>query len=288
MKTIIFITTLLLSINSYSQTALQIMQQVDDLSVASSKSNYSIAKMITCKTQTNKQKLKCTNKPRIKTLETLGIQTGKNNKDSKALFILLSPPKEAGVGMLNFSYDDKTRDNESYLYLSALGEVKRMVTRASDNEEPISIFGSEFSTEDLENNKVNNYDYTMEQDTELNNIKVWQINSIPKKYHRLKTRYNKSISWIDKEKLIPLKVQTFDNNNKQYKIFYFDKIKKINGFWMATVIRVVNYKNNRMSQWSQQNLKMNMPITEQMLSPRMLTDNVFREKQLDKIRQYKN
>ena len=48
------------------------------------------------------------------------------------------------------------RDNETWLYLSALGKVKSISVRNSDDEETesASIFGTEMTTEDQETGKA--------------------------------------------------------------------------------------------------------------------------------------
>ena len=272
------------SSSSHALTALEIAQKVDRLARESSKSSFSVAKMVSCKFNKVKAKLKCSERPRIKEMENISVQLGANDKDSKSLSILLSPPKEKGVGMLTYSYEDKSKDTESWLYLSALGKVKRLVTGNSETQEPVYIFGSEFTTEDMENGKVDDYSYKILNESKYNDRKVWQLESIPKPYQRKKSHYSKSIAFIDQKKFIPLKVQTFDKFGKPYKQLYFSKHEKINGYWIAKVIRVLNLKNNRMSQIQQKDLVMNVPIDMEFLTQRSLTDFVFREKHLNKLR----
>ena len=84
--------------------------------------------------------------------------------------------------MLSYSYDDSDRDNETWLYLSALGKVKRISVRNSDDEETesASIFGTEMTTEDQETGKLDDYTYELLGQGEFRGREVAVIESIPK------------------------------------------------------------------------------------------------------------
>ena len=98
----------------------------------------------------------------VKKLENASITVGQNGKDIQSILFVREPKSERGVGMLSHTYDDPARDNETWLYLSALGKIKRMVASSSDDDsEPVSLFGSEFITEDQETGKIDKYEFTL-------------------------------------------------------------------------------------------------------------------------------
>ena len=117
------------SLQVYAETDLsarEIMEKVDEESRKSSDSAFTRMKLTTCKYGLSGGKVKCAEKARVKLVESAQINTGKDNKDSKSIAIILEPSSEKGIGMLSYSYDDSDRDNETWLYLSALGKVKRI------------------------------------------------------------------------------------------------------------------------------------------------------------------
>ena len=117
----------LISFNAIAETelsALEIMERVDEESRKSTDSAFTRMKLTTCKYGKKDGKVKCAEKPRVKLVESAQINTGDDNKDTKSVSIILEPASEKGIGMLSYSYDDSDRDNETWLYLSALGKVK--------------------------------------------------------------------------------------------------------------------------------------------------------------------
>ena len=267
-----------------AQNALEIMKKVDAVSKAVNDSTFSIMSLSTCKFAKTNKKIKCVERPRVKKLESAQINTGKDNLDSKSIAILLAPTSERGIGMLSFTYDDPTKDTESWLYLSALGKVKRMASGSDEDSEATSLFGSEFTTEDMETGKIDQYQYKILEEGKFGKRAVWIIESKPKAAKLKKTRYTKSIFWIDQERLITLKVQTFDKRDKPYKRLSFFKVEQISGHWMARSIIIVNQQTSRLSKMSMEKIALNISVSEDFLSQRSLTDFAFRENHLKKLR----
>jgi len=110
-------------------TAQELVQKMDENQLQTNDSSFNLMQLTSCKYGTKNGKLKCVEKPRIKLLESAQINTGVNNKDSKSIAILLEPASERGIGMLTYTYDATSKDNETWLYLSALGKVKRIASQ---------------------------------------------------------------------------------------------------------------------------------------------------------------
>ena len=113
----------LLPLQSIAQdlSAREIMEKLEDTRRATSNSALSRMQLSTCKFGVREGKITCAERPRVKSLESVGKGYGLNLKDTRSVAILLDPPAERGIGMLSFSYDEGARDNETWLYLSALG-----------------------------------------------------------------------------------------------------------------------------------------------------------------------
>ena len=145
-----------------AQSAKDIMIMVDERTRQQNDSSFTILRISTCKYGLKGSKVKCTKKPVVKKLESASITVGQNGKDIQSILFVREPKSERGVGMLSHTYDDPAKDNETWLYLSALGKVKRMVASNSDDDsEPVSLFGSEFTTEDQETGKIDEYEYAL-------------------------------------------------------------------------------------------------------------------------------
>lgn len=285
-KIALSVLTLSLAISAHADmTAREIIEKVDDNQLATTDSAFTKMKLTSCKYGLKAGKIKCVEKPRIKVLESVQINTGENEKDSKALMVVLEPARERGIGMLSFSYDDEAKANESWLYLSALGKVKRIASGTDEEEsEPQSLFGSEFTTEDQETGKLDDYVYTLQADETIKGRDTWVITSTPTE-KRLKTsRYSKTITWVDKERFVPVKTVAYNKKGVEVKRFNMDKFEHINGTWMARSITVLNLVSSRLSNISQQSIIFGVDINESFLSTRALTDKVYREQGLKKLR----
>ena len=127
---------LLIPLQSIAQdlSGREIMEKLEDNRRATSNSALSRMQLSTCKFGVREGKITCAERPRVKSLESVGKGYGVDLKDTRSVAILLDPPAERGIGMLSFIYDEGARDNETWLYLSALGRVKRIASGSSDDE----------------------------------------------------------------------------------------------------------------------------------------------------------
>ena len=272
------------SVEDTELDARAIIDKMDAQQRRVSNGTFSRSQISTCKYGKKNKKISCIETPRIKLMESVSKQYGKNNKDSKNVSILLQPASERGIGMLSYSYDDSSKDSESWLYLSALGKVKRLASGASDDQEPTAIFGSEFSTEDMESGKTDDYSYKILQQGAYKGHQVWVIESIPSLARLKNSHYSKVLVWVDKVRFIPLKVQSYDKRGQLYKRTSFRNIENIKGLWVAREATIMNLKSQRLSNMSTQKIALSVDVNDEFLTQRTLTDFAFREKHLSQLR----
>jgi hypothetical protein len=283
----IFITSLIIlfCLPVHAQTAKEIMDKVDAQQRKANDSTYSRSRLSSCKFSTKDKRPVCIEKPRLKEIETTQKYYGPENKDGKSISIVLEPASEKGIGMLTYSYDDEEKDTESWLYLSALGKVKRLVSGGKEEQEPVAFFGSEFTTEDMESGKMDEYSFRIVQEGKYGAYDVWIIEAIPNEERLKKTRYSKSLTWVDKEKLVTLKTQNYDKRGNVWKKIYSKNFLPSNGIWKAQETTIMNVKEGRLSTIQTDQIAINVEIDEAFLTQRTLTDFAFREKNLAQLRE---
>lgn len=274
------------SLASDSGDAKGIMERVDEMQRKVSDATLTKSRLSTCKFGKKDKRLVCVEKPRLKEMETVSVQLGDEKKDSQSISIILQPASDRGIGMLTYSYDDESKDTESWLYLSALGRVKRMASGSGEDKEPVSLFGSEFTTEDMENGKVDEYTFNIVKEGAYGRHQVWVIEALPKPVRLKKTNYSKVLYWVDKERFIALKVQTYDKRGKLFKRIVSKKIEKIKGLWIARDVTLMNMKNQRLSNMKTDAIAMSVDLDDEFLTQRTLTDFAYREKELENLRKY--
>lgn len=278
---------LLLSFNVSAQelTGLEIMQRAEDYQRATTDSAFNRMQLSTCKFGVQDSRITCAERPRVMSLESVGKNYGPDLKDTKSITIVLEPAAERGIGMLSFAYDDPERDNETWLYLSALGRVKRIASGNSDDDtEPASVFGSEFTTEDTDTGKLEEYTITLLEETTEAGRAVWKIEMIPDEDRARKSRYARTINYIDKERYVALRVEMYDQYDKEVKRMLASRVEEVNGVWMARSLTMMNLVTNRLSNMAILEIHTGIEVDDEFLTQRTLTDVAFRETELQQLR----
>lgn len=263
----------------------EILEKMTDYQRSITDSAFVKSKLSSCQYGIKDKKITCAEEPRVKLLETVGINDGPNKKDTKSVTVVLEPAAEKGVGMLNFTFDEAGKDNETWLYLSALGRVKRIASGNSDEDsEPASLFGSEFTTEDTDPGKLDEYTITLLGEATEAGRPVWKIETVPNSSRAKKTRYARTVLYVDKERYVSLKSEMYDQHGKEIKRMLTSKVDEIKGVWTARSQTMMNLVANRLSNMVRSEINTGVSIPADFLTQRTLTDVAFRETTLAKLR----
>ena len=266
-----------------------IMKLVDDAQRETNDSSFNRMQLSSCKFGVTDGRITCAERPRVKSLESVAKNYGPELKDTKSVTITLEPAAERGIGMLSFAYDETGRDNETWLYLSALGRVKRLASGDSDEEtEPASLFGSEFTTEDTETGKLEEYAFNVLEETTTAGRAVWKVEQIPNEERAKKTRYSRQIHYIDKERYVGLRSEMYDQYDKEVKRLMASRVELVNDVWMARSLTMMNLVTNRLSNMAFVEIYTDLNIQDEFLTQRTLTDAAYRETELEKLRDQLN
>ncbi|MBO9699903.1 MAG: outer membrane lipoprotein-sorting protein [Sporocytophaga sp.] len=266
-----------------TQDALKIISRVDSVSRESYKTSITKIKLTTCKYEIKGGSLSCSENPRISVLESAQKHYG---NETRSIAVVLEPSKDKGIGMLTYENLEAGKDNDTWLYLSAIGKVKRLVSSSEDSDESGSFFGSEFSVEDMSSRKVKDYTYKLIGEETYDNRKVWVIESVPTALRAKKTKYGKITSWIDKERLLVLKEDLYDHRGKLCKQLNRKGVELIDKVWVVRVTTMNNLVSRRVTELRLISVAYNMEASDEFLTQRSLTDFAFREKNLAKFRTY--
>ena len=267
-------------------TGREILERVEENQRATTDAAFNRIQLSSCRFGLQNNQITCAERPRIKAIESVGINTGSNDRDTQTISIVLEPPAERGVGMLSYNYDDPEHDNETWLYLSALGQVKRIASGNSDDDsEAASIFGSEFTTEDQDTGKLEDYEISILEETSESGRDVWKIETIPNAERARKTRYARTVQYGDKERFVVLRADMYDDQGREIKRLMASRVEQINGTWVARSLTIMNLVANRLSNMAILEINTGLDIPEQFLTPRTLTDVAFREAELSRLRE---
>jgi outer membrane lipoprotein-sorting protein len=262
-----------------------ILEQVENNQRAISDAAFNRIQLSSCRFGLQNNQITCAERPRVKALEMVSINTGANMRDTRSISIVLEPAAERGIGMLNQTFDNPEQDNETWLYLSALGQVKRIASGNSDDDsEPASLFGSEFTTEDQDTGKLEDYSINLLGEAEESDRDVWLIETIPNEKRARNSRYARTVQYVDKERLLIVRADMYDRTGREIKRLLAARAEQINGVWTARSLTMMNLVANRLSNMAILEINTGVTIPENFLTTRTLTDVAFREAELQAIR----
>ena len=289
-KSIVYLTALFLGASAFYSNAqelsgLEIMQLVDDANRRQNDSSFNRMQLSSCKFGVTDGRITCAERPRVKSLESVSKNYGVELKDTKSVTITLEPAAERGIGMLSYAYDEVGRDNETWLYLSTLGRVKRIASGDSDEDtEPASLFGSEVTPEDTDTGKLEEYSFNVLEETTTSGREVWKIEMIPNEERARKTRYSRQVHYVDKERFVTLRSEMYDRYDKEIKRLMAARVELVNDIWMSRSLTMMNLVTNRLSNMAFVEIYTDLAIEDEFLTQRTLTDAAYRETELEKLR----
>ena len=271
----------ILSTSALAMTAEEIarkMIQRDD-----GKSSYAKVMLMSCQFVEKGNKRRCQSGKRSKTLEMVAVDLDKSGDHRKSASFIQEPSSEKGVSFLQEDFPEG-KDSQQWIFLPALKKLKRVVSATSDGPKTGTLFGSELSYEDMEKPHLADYTYKLLGEEKEQDRPVWLLESTPTAKRLPKTSYGKARLWVDKESFISLKGENYDKQGNLSKTFYSRKLKSEGGIWRAEMLIVVNHRTARMSMMKNLSYKLNVPVSNDTVSPRLLTDGSYRESLLGKLR----
>lgn len=167
---------------------------------------------------------------RINTLEISG-------DGDKSLTMFDSPADVKGTAFL--SYTHALEQDEQWLYLPALKRVRRI----SSNNKSGPFLGSEFAFEDLTSFEIPKYKYKYLRDEIVDEIDCFVVELYPQYQH---SGYTRQISWIDKARYIPMKVEYYDRKNALLKTLENKGYRQyLDQYWRADEMLMTNHQNGK-------------------------------------------
>lgn len=192
--------TVLVSTNVFALTGREVMDKIK-----AKNENYigTQAKMVMTLIDAHGNKVE-----RIMTSEVM-----EDDKDGdKSITAFIKPLDVKGTKLLTI--ESKKGANKQWLYLPKFKRVKKINARNQAG----SFMGSEFSYEDIAGQSIDNYNYKILKEDDVN----WTIESVPKE----SSGYSKMISVISKTKLNPLSIKYFDRKGDLLKVSSLENFKE--------------------------------------------------------------
>ena len=144
----------------------------------------------------------------------------RSKKGQSRMFMRVeSPPELRGSAYLVIQYED--RPNDMWMYLPEIRKVRRISSRTVSG----SLFGTDFSYEDVEYIQLSATGSTSRRlaDAELDGRPVYVIESLPGA--GAGSAYTRVVAFIDHEYCVPLKTQFYEDGDTLRKLMTADPTK---------------------------------------------------------------
>ena len=159
--------------------------------------------------------------------------------DTQTIMFFESPADVKDTGFLTYDYDDDEKDDDQWLYLPALKKTKRIAS----SDKSGSFMGSDFSYADMTDRKLDYYDYNIMEDTDVDGVPVWQIESIPNNEEEIdETGYTKSVVFVRKDNFVVIRSVSWVKKGGRLKYFDVKKLEQIDGIWVPTEMHMTTKK----------------------------------------------
>ena len=204
---------------------------------------------------------------RVRELRSFGRDEG---EDEYSIMFFLSPADVEDTGFLTYDYKDEAKDDDQWLYLPALNRSKRIAS----SDKSGSFMGSDFSYADMTERPLDDYQYTLMKETEVDGKPVWQIETLPiTEREKDQTGYTKSVVFVRKDNFLVVRSVNFVKKGKRLKYFDAKKVEEIDGIWVATEMHMTTKKGKKTlhkTVLTANNVRFNQDIDDDFFSVRQL------------------
>jgi hypothetical protein len=193
---------------------------------------------------------------------------GEKGKGDRALLRFTYPNDIRNTAFLVWEHPG-VEDDERFLYLPALGRVRRIAGQEKDE----SFVGSDLSYEDIGGRDISDYTYAFTADDtswtapDGTRLPAWLLESKAKDPN---AQLPRSVSFVLKERFIITAADVFNRRNERVKHFEVRRLERIEGIWTALDVVMSNERDNTRTELTTTSIDYNVGLTEEDFSRRQL------------------
>lgn len=190
--------------------------------------------------------------------------------DTYRLMFFVSPADVKHTGFLTYDYDNPEKDDEQWLYLPALKKTKRIAS----SDKSGSFMGSDLNYSDMTSRNLEDYDFALKDELDVNGYPAWLIESIPRTKKTVKeTGYSKSLLFVRQDNFYVIRAIHWVEDGGYLKYVDVKHLEQIDGIWMGTEMHVFKKKGNSVVHRTElrwKNIKFNQELEEELFTIRRL------------------
>ena len=186
----------------------------------------------------------------------------KNREKGQLARTLLCYAAPADVrGTCTLTLQQEGDEDQQRIYLPSLKKNRRIA--AADKGKSWS--GTEFSYEDLREQKLDDFDYSPLSTERYDGFDCYRYSVTPKTPE--KSSYSKIETWVRKDILQHVKARYYDKKGNALKELYFVNLKSIQGVWTPQHLLMQNLQDKRKTDFVVNRIVYNTQIDDRMFTP---------------------
>jgi hypothetical protein len=189
--------------------------------------------------QTSDMEMILIDKNKKQRIRKLAMFSKDKGNDTLRLMFFLQPADVKDTSFLTYDYDDPGKDDDQWLYLPALRKTKRIAS----SDKSGSFMGSDLNYSDMTDRNLEDYDFTLKKEMDVNGVKTWLIESIPRTKKIIKeTGYKKSLLFVRQDNYFVIRAVNWVKDGGYLKYTDVKTLQQIDGIWVATEMHVTKKK----------------------------------------------
>ena len=182
--------------------------------------------------------------------------------DQKYFIYFYQPADVRNMSFMVWKYPKK--DDDRWIFIPALNMVRKIA--ASDRRS--SFVGSDFTYEDISGRDIEDDNHSLVKEEKIGERDCLVIKSVPK--DEKGTDYSYKLSWVDKERWLPLKEEYSSKKGDLQKVFTANEVKDVSGIFSITKRTMKNMENGHRTEVSFEKTEYNVKIEDGLFTERSL------------------
>src|SRR5579864_470453 len=173
---------------------------------------------------------------------------------SKVVLRFTAPPEVKGVALLIVNHQDRASDQ--WMWTPAIERDRRIALQ----DRSTRFFGTDFSFEDLEERDVDQYEYKMLGDDNIDGAACWKIESKPKQAKS--SQYTSSLLSIRKDNYVVAQIENYSKDKLVRRIHYSD-IQSVDDIRTPRTVEVYDAGRGSRTTLKLERLQYNLPMKDE-------------------------
>jgi hypothetical protein len=204
---------------------------------------------------------------RERTMTLLTLEGRDASSGDKTLVRFTYPNDIKNTAFLVWEHPDA--DDERFLYLPALGRVRRI----AGEEKQESFVGSDLSYEDIGGRDIAEYTYAFADANATwiapdgSRHPAWSLESRARDKN---ADFPRTVSLVRKDNFVVVHAELFNPRNERVKVFDVKKLDRVDGIWTTVSLVVANERDRTRTELETTSIRYNVGLTENDFTRRRL------------------